>query len=297
MFLTFDFHLVLSVLLYHMEADLVVMDFIFIHIDITVTLSFILEMVMQMYTIKKVADMAGVSPRTLRYYEEMTLLTPSRQSSNGYRLYDDNDLLQLQQILLYKRMGLPLTTIRDVLHNPSFDVMKSLQLHKTHLEDEQRRLTTILHTIDNTISAIKGGQSMTGKNTFNGLKETLIQDNETMYGAEARERYGDLVVEQSNQTIRKMSKWQWNRANQLAEEILALLPQAMKDGIASETATTLCTMHQEWIQLYWTHYSREAHLGLCKMYTEDKRFTAYYDKVQSGATAFLFAAMQRFLTQ
>jgi DNA-binding transcriptional MerR regulator len=86
------------------------------------------------YTVKQLADLAGISRRTLHYYDEIGLLKPSMQGQNKYRYYTDQAVLRLQQILFYREMGLRLSDIRDVLDQPDFDVLQSLQSHKQALQ-------------------------------------------------------------------------------------------------------------------------------------------------------------------
>lgn len=248
-----------------------------------------------MYTIKQVAKQAGISTRTLRYYDRIGLLHSSYRSESNYRLYTEDDLLLLQQILLYKEMDVPLSDIKVILEAENFQIIDSLEQHLLKLKQKQKRLQRLQDTVTHTIQHLQGGNNMKQDDLFNGFKEQAIKDNEQNYGKELRDTYGSSTINASYEKMRKMSKWQWNHAEELAEEILSLLPNAMKEGPKSDQAQLICKKHQEWIQLYWTEYSKEAHLGLCKMYTEDERFTAYYDKVQEGAARFLYQAMTFYL--
>jgi DNA-binding transcriptional MerR regulator len=248
-----------------------------------------------MYTINQVAKLAGVSTRTLRHYDRIGLLHPTDRTDANYRLYSEDDIFLLQQILLYKEMNLSLTDIKEILHAPAFQIIDGLKRHQFYLTQKQDRLHQLQHTVEQTIQQLEGGLEMNHEELFNGLKEQKIKDNEEQYGTELRKTYGDSVIDQSYQKMRKMSKWQWNHAEELSKEILHLLPSAMAEGETSVQAETLCKKHQEWIQLYWTEYTKEAHVALCKMYTEDDRFTAYYDAVKAGAAEFLYRAMKHYL--
>lgn len=88
------------------------------------------------YTVKQLAGLAGVSPRTLHYYDEIDLLSPSSVASNGYRLYDTAAVIRLQQILFYKELGLSLKEIKVLLDTPGFDVLAALEAHKSRLEQK-----------------------------------------------------------------------------------------------------------------------------------------------------------------
>src|SRR5688572_25345534 len=99
-----------------------------------------------MYTVKQLADLADISVRTLHYYDEIGLLHPSEVRTNGYRYYDDNAVLRLQQILLYRELGLELNQIKDMVNSPDFDVVAALQSHRTLLQTKIGRLQTLIRT-------------------------------------------------------------------------------------------------------------------------------------------------------
>ena len=248
-----------------------------------------------MYTIQHMANTAGISNRTLRYYDSIGLLSPTARSEGGYRLYTDNDLLLLQQILIFKRLGLDLKTIKQIVTNPQFDIITSLKNQLRDVAAEQLRLNQLRATIEQTLQQINQGGTISMKDGFKGLKDETIAKNEQTYGTEIRDKYDNEVVEASYDKMRKLSKWEWNRASELASEILSLLPKAMDEGVTSSLAAQLCQKHQEWIQFYWPTYSKDAHLALCEMYTTDERFTAYYDKSRVGAASFLYQAMKHYL--
>jgi len=129
---------------------------------------------------------------------------------------------------------------------------------------------------------------MSDKEKFEGFKQKLIDDNEKKYGKEIREKYGNEAVDKSNQKLKGMTPEQYAEGERLSEEILSTLAAAMKTGDpAGELAQKAADLHRQWLSLYWDSYTKEAHAGLAQMYVEDERFTAYYDKVQPGAAAFL----------
>ena len=111
------------------------------------------------YTVKQLADLAGVSPRTLHYYDQIDLLSPSKVEDNGYRNYDLSALQRLQQILFYREMGLSLKDIKTLLDTPDFDVLAALQAHKRELEKKAGRIFELLDTVDNTIGVTKSNKA------------------------------------------------------------------------------------------------------------------------------------------
>ena len=247
------------------------------------------------YKINEIARIAGVSTRTIRYYDTIGLLVPVEITDSLYRLYDESSINRLQLILLYKEIGFELQQIKIILDQPNLDYVQLLLEQRGTISKRIDTLHTIVNTIDQTINHYKGGIPMKHDEQFKGLKEETIAKNEQQYGEEVREKYGEEIVEASYDKVRKMSKWEWQEAERLSKEILEKLALAMDGTPSDDLAEEVCQLHQHWIRFYWPSYTKEAHLSLVEMYTQDERFTAYYDAVRPGASAFLFAAMQIYL--
>ena len=128
------------------------------------------------YTILKLAHLAGISTRTLRYYDEIDLLKPARMSSSGYRIYSQKEVDQLQQILFYKELGVGLDEIKQIINNPQFDDMQALQDHYQKLLEKRKQIDTMIETVQLTIQSRKGEIKMTDKQKFEGLKKQLIEE-------------------------------------------------------------------------------------------------------------------------
>ena len=135
--------------------------------------------------------------------------------------------------------------------------------------------------------------SLIGKVRYDGFPLLIIlrqtyDDNEKKYGKEIHEEYGDEVVGRSNNKVKSMTKEQYEEVTKLSTEVLETLYAAFKTGDpAGELAQKAANLHRQWLSYYWDVYTKEAHAGIAQMYVEDKRFTAYYDKKQPGAAAFL----------
>lgn len=239
------------------------------------------------YTVQKLAKLAGVSARTLRYYDEFGLLRPCRVSSSGYRIYGEAEVDRLQQILFYRELGLPLEAIRKIVLSPGFDALPALERHRENLVGQREKIASLIRNVEKTIRTRKGEITMTDSEKFEGFKEKLIRENEEKYGAELREKYDAETLRNSNQMVKNMTKEQWERAGALAEEIRATLAAAFREGDpAGELAQKAVDLHRQWLQFYWPHYSKEAHKGLGQMYVDDPRFTAYYDSETPGTALF-----------
>src|ERR1700694_2513831 len=146
-----------------------------------------------MYTVKQVSDLAEISVRTLHYYDEIGLLTPSKVGANGYRYYDDASLLRLQQILFYREIGLELIQIKEILSSPDFDLMTALRSHRAALESKMAHQQQLINTIDSTIIKLSGEATMNVKGLFEGFSE----EKQKQYEREVRLQYDPAVVNES----------------------------------------------------------------------------------------------------
>ncbi len=252
------------------------------------------------YKVGELAALAGVSTRTLRYYDRIGLLKPAVIRENGYRVYGAAEVDRLQQILFYRELGFELGTIGQILDAPGFDHAQALAGHLSALEQRKAQLETLIQTVKRTLEKEKGEKDMTDKEKFEGFKREQIEKNEQAYGQEVRARYGDAAMDESNARAAGMTQSQWEEAERLRAEIDAALESAMDAGDpCGAEAARLCDLHRQWLTLYWgeKRYSKGAHLAMGQMYAADERFTAYYDRVRGGATAFLLRALEQYCQQ
>jgi DNA-binding transcriptional MerR regulator/quercetin dioxygenase-like cupin family protein len=128
------------------------------------------------YTVKQVARMSGVSVRTLHFYDETGLLKPARHGANGYRFYDEQQLLSLQQILFYRELGFELKQIKGILGQPDFETIAALESHRAVLQENLARAHTLIETIDKTIRHLKGTNQMSGEEMFLGFSVPAGKD-------------------------------------------------------------------------------------------------------------------------
>lgn len=240
------------------------------------------------YTVQKLAKLAGVSTRTLRYYDEIGLLEPARKNSSGYRIYGREEVDKLQQILFYRELGLDLDSIKRIVADPSFDGPSALRMHREKLLDRRSQLDLLINNVESTISATEGKSTMADSEKFKGFKQKLVDDNEKQYGEEVRGKYGDEVADKSNAKMLNMSEEKYAEFSRLEQEVLDTLAKACETGDPSgELAQKTAGLHKEWLSFTWPAYSKEAHAGLAQMYVDDERFAAYYDKACKGAAQFL----------
>lgn len=230
------------------------------------------------YTIKKLAEMAGVSTRTLRYYDEIGLLKPCRINSSGYRIYGEKEVNILQQILLYRSIDIKLEEIQKIISNPSFDICQSLIEHRKNLISRRNQLDQLISTVEKTIEYRKGEISMSDKEKFEGFKKELLDKNEIKYGEEIRDKYGKEKIEASNKKFMNMTEEDFNNMNKVEERLFNVLLQVSNDGdLESNEAKEVYENHKKWLSFTWPSYSKEAHIGLAEMYVADERFATYYN--------------------
>ena len=240
------------------------------------------------YTMNKLTKMSGISTRTLRYYDEIGLLKPTRVASSGYRIYGQEEVDTLQQILFYKELGFSLDDVKKLLYAPDFDRGQAFAEHLSALQKKRERLDTLIINITKSISALKGDIVMTDQEKFEGFKAKLIEDNETQYGAEIRKKYGDTVVDESLTHIKGLTKEQYDLGERLRLRFEDTLMSAFSTGDpAGELAQNACDLHKQWLCIYNPKYSKDYHMGLGEMYVADERFRKNYDKLAPGCTEFL----------
>lgn len=247
------------------------------------------------YTILQLARLSGVTPRTLRYYDQIGLLSPQRGAQSGYRLYGEREVLKLQQILLYRELEIPLKQIARLLQVPGFDPTEALRAQRAALLKRRERLDQLIHTIDRTVESLNGGTPMQDSEKFEGLKRQLVADNERTYGQEARSRYGDEAVDRANARVLGLAPDEYQLIHQQEEEAMALLRQAMAQGNPTGAlAREAVAKHHQWLS-HFGAYSAQAYRQLGQMYSGDPRFAQYYqEKAGPGAAQFLCQAIERF---
>lgn len=248
------------------------------------------------YTVHKLCQIAGISERTLRYYDQIGLLKPSKINSSGYRIYTSKEVDLLQQILFYRELGVELSNIKEIITNPKFDSTMSLKQHLTKLEKNKENLEILIENVKKTILSKERGVSMSDSEKFEGFKNKMLEENEEKYGTEIREKYGKDEVEKSNQKFKNMTKEQYDEVQKLSLEVNETLKQAFDQGDPkSELAQKACRLHKEWLTYFWSSYTKEAHKGVAQMYVEDERFKKYYDSIAVGCAEFLRDAINYYV--
>lgn len=234
--------------------------------------------------VKEVADLVGISVRTLHHYDEIGLLTPETTEA-GYRMYSEGHLETLQQILFFKELGFSLKEIQKILEDPAFDRKEALELQRKMLVEKRSHVDHMITTIDKTIKEMMGEIEMTNEEKFEGMNF-----DHNPYEAEARRRWGDEKVDESNNRIKGMSKEDKERLSEEWDAIYTRLARLRHGSPDSEEAQE--AIH-EWYEFLnnFGQYSYEAFRGLGQMYVDDERFTKNIDNYGEGLAMFMRDAM------
>jgi DNA-binding transcriptional MerR regulator len=245
-----------------------------------------------MYTVKQLSKMAGVTPRTLHHYDAIGLLKPSRIGDNGYRYYDEDTLLQLQQILFYRELDMPLEDIKRIMGHRDFDVLTALESHKQALKKQMERTKRLLKTVDNTIGHLKGNTKMSTNSLFEGFSE----EEQEKLAQEAEQMYDPETVRASNR------KWKsypaakkeaiFAEGNAIYTDMIAAMPK----GAASAEVQAIVERWRKHMDYFWTP-NLDQLVGLAKHYTDEPRFKANFDKMHPALAEFMMEAVKIYVAK
>lgn len=249
------------------------------------------------YTVKAFSELSGVTPRTLRWYDKLGLLKPERTTKAGYRIYGAQEVDRLQQILFYRELGLSLADIKAVLDVPEFDRREALQSHLFALRQRREQLDMLIRTVEQTLLNEKGEISMSDKEKFEGFKREIVEKNEFLYGKEVRKKHGDGPVETVKETMMGLSSEEYQRWQELDQELREGLAKAVQIGAKTDgdTGKWMAQLHREWLRILVPDCDDARQVGIAELYVADERFTAYYDKEVEGCAQFLRDAVLKYM--
>lgn len=247
------------------------------------------------YTIGQLAKLSGVSPRTLRHYESLGLINPTRTES-GYRTYTSQDAKRLAHVLSMKQCGLTLSEIAELLHETAGqNVIKVLATNLSRLREQQQTLRLAIERTQQALAKAERIEHMSAEEAFESMKQKAVETWDKTYGTEARARYGDQAINSANEAILQMTQQEWNSKEHLEQKVIDLLKTMLKEKQCSKNQQqTLVETHRQWVALHWgTQPQGEIYKSLAQSYLEDERFKTYYDsQAGEGATELLVAAVK-----
>ncbi len=234
------------------------------------------------YTIKEIADLAGITTRTLRYYDEIGLLKPAGTGRNGYRFYDQENLLSLQQILFFRELDVPLDEILLIMSQPDFNLAGALESHRQELQNRAHRLEKLIDTVNQTIASIKGETKMKEQALFEGF-------DESKYEEEARQRWGHTP--QYKESQRKWASYSKEQKQEIKEEggqfalrMVTTDPNKKPDDADVQAAIE---EYHAYFNKYFYACDTEFMRNLSDMWVQDERFAINYERIRVGGAKFL----------
>ena len=243
---------------------------------------------MKEYTVQQLAKIAGVSVRTLHHYDHIGLLKPSSRNAARYRFYGEAELLRLQQILFFRELDCSLDDIARILDSPGFDPIDALEAHREELKKRAKRLDKLLETIDKTLRKLKGAKmEMSDQELYGGLSKEQAE----AYAEEARQRWDPKLVDETNASVKKWSKEKWARVNKEIDEIMRQLAALMGNPVEERKVQALVARHRAYLNNFY-EVKPGMYRGLGKLYTEDPRFRAYFEKYRAGLADYLALAIE-----
>ncbi len=237
-------------------------------------------------TVKQLADLAGITVRTLHYYDQIGLLEPTSLGENSYRYYGEEALLRLQQILFFRELGFRLNEIGPILDGPDFDIVHVLTVHRRALEARVMRLIHLINTIEKTIYHVEGAVTMGSDELFEGFSE----EQQAEYAKEARERWDPQTVDQSHKRWNSYSKQKQQQIMQEGRDNTAALAAVMEKGRDSPEVQAQVARWHEHLR-YFYEPSIDTLRGLGQMYVDDPRFAANYIKFHPDLPEFFRQAI------
>ena len=238
------------------------------------------------YTVKQLSRLAGVSVRTLHYYDEIGLLKPDSLRLNGYREYEDQAVLKLQQILFYRELDLSLEEIKAMLSRPDYDAIAALEVHRVSLLGKVRRLERLIQTVDDTLLHMKGFKEMSKKQLFAAFSD----EEQEQYAKEAEQMYDPAIVKESNRKWKSYSAAEKSRIGDEGNAAYEAIVAAIPFGASSPQAQTGVELWRKHMDYFWTP-NLEHLMGLAEMYTTDARFKAKFDKIDPRLAEFMKEAV------
>jgi DNA-binding transcriptional MerR regulator len=244
-----------------------------------------------MYTVKQLADLAGISVRTLHYYDEIALLAPSNVGENGYRYYDADAVLRLQQILFFRELGFRLGDIKALLDDPGFDVLGALHDHRAALGARVRRLQRLIRTVDSTILNLTGEIDMSKEQLFSGFSD----EDEKRYYEQAREKYGAAEVDASYKVWNSYSKDKQDAIKAEGGAIYTDLAALITQDHAAESEPVQAVIARWHAHLrYFYEPSVDRLRGLGQLYVDSPDFAEKFRQIHPELPEFMRTAINHY---
>lgn len=235
------------------------------------------------YTVKQLAELSGVSIRTLHWYDQIGLLKPAYYGDNNYRYYEEEQLLLLQQILFFKELGFSLDDIQKLLDQNDFDKIEALYAHKDTLEESINRMKKLIDTVNKTILRLRGKNTMTDKELYYGFDVKLPKSGK--YVVKCQGIPSEKVLEHFKKDDVVWSKEQWAEFKDEVDSLDMAIARLIEDGLSPKDDKVQKLVHRHFeLQENFFNLTKEAYMALIEMYEADnpelrKFWHAYHPKM------------------
>lgn len=244
------------------------------------------------YTVAKLANISGVSVRTLHWYDKMGLLKPSYYGSNGYRYYEDEQLLTLQQILFFRELGFELKQIQKTLERSDFDKVVALKSHRKILKKNLERTNQLIKTLDKTIEHLKGSKKMIDHEIYLGFsKEKQVEYDKYLinrWGTQAKELIAEMKI-----NTKTWKKEDYEKIKHDGKELYKQLTIKINENekFNSKTVQGLIKKHYQIIKKVYNP-SKEGYIHIAQLYIDHVDFRVILANYHPELPEFLGKAMK-----
>ncbi|MCZ0730683.1 MerR family transcriptional regulator [Mycolicibacterium iranicum] len=244
------------------------------------------------WSIQQAARVSGVTARTLRYYDEIGLLAPARVGANGYRYYEREQLLRLQQILLLRELGLDLATIGKVV-DAQHDPIEALRQHHRRLLDERGRLDRLATTVAATIKHLEEGTDMPAEDMFEGFE--MSPEHLDAVEAARVESTGDTEQPEIAEIKRNTAEWSeqdWGQFNAQGHDLTRRMVALLRDGVAADDAETFAVLDDDLaLQRKLWSPDKASYIEQAEGLSEPSELRTYYNAQDPRLAEYLREAM------
>lgn len=245
------------------------------------------------YTVNKLAKLSGVSPRTLRFYDEISLLKPAFYGDNHYRYYEEEQLLMLQQILFFRELGFPLSDIQRIIGSDDFDKIEALNTHKSILQSSLEKTATLIETIDKTISHIRGKLTMRDEEMYVGfdVEKQKEYENNLVKHQVISEHEANILQEKT----KEWKKEDWEEHTRQGDALTNAFLDALRKGLPprSPEVQAIVLSYHDMIKAFWTP-SKRSFLELGQLYQNNPDFKKFYENYSPELMDYILNAIQIF---
>ncbi|MCX8074797.1 MAG: MerR family transcriptional regulator [Clostridia bacterium] len=244
------------------------------------------------YIINKVSKISGVTIRTLQYYDKIGLLNPSEKTDSGYRIYNENDIEKLVQILFFKELGFRLHEIIKIVNSPKYNVKEAMSNQKQMLVVQRDRLNNMINIIEGYLNGKEMNLDMSIENKFKVMSKKEIDELQKQYVDEVNQKYDKDVVSECNKKVASYDNNKWKQVQEDSGKILIEIVENMDKPVEDPKIQNLVDAYRQHITDNFYNCTIEIFAGLGQMYLQDERFTKFYENIKEGLAEYLSKAIE-----